>query len=289
MSFHTAALRPSALSNTVDPADPPLVQSAAFAAALTRLGRPPLRLSPGGGRGEVTLVRRALGPLRLGLVSRCDLTRPEARRLARAAEVSALILNPETAAGAQGLKLQTEASVAVWDLSPPEDALRAGMKQKWRNRLAKAERARLRVSESRLDAERSHWLFERERVQAARRGYANWPEPVIRAYAAANGGQARLFDARSGGTIVAAMLFLLHGGTATYQIGWTGGEGRALCAHHLLLWVAARRLRARGTSRLDLGTIATDRAPGLARFKLGVGARPRTLGGTWLALPSLLG
>jgi hypothetical protein len=34
--------------------------------------------------------------------------------------------------------------------------------------------------------------------------------------------------------------------------------------------------------KVDLGTIDTDRSPGLARFKLGTGAIPRTLAGTYL-------
>jgi hypothetical protein len=280
MSFHTAALAPIA--------DAPLAQSPEFAAALTHVGRPPLRLARRGGAGAVQLLRRSFGPLRVGLVSRCDLSRAELGRFASEAEVGLLLLNPETDAGAHGLALQTPAHVAECDLAGSEAALRARLRQKWRNRLARAERSQLRVAETRLDARAGHWLFARERAQARARGYANWPEGLTRAFAAANRGQARIFEARAGGAPVAAMLFLCHGAVASYHMGWSGPEGRALCAHHLLMWRAMQRLRARGMLRLDLGGLATDRAPGLARFKFGTGAVPRRLGGSWLVAPRLL-
>ena len=55
-----------------------------------------------------------------------------------------------------------------------------------------------------------------------------------------------------------------------------------LNAHNLLLARAAKWFAGRGVRGLDLGTIDTVNAPGLARFKLGVGARAKKLGGTWL-------
>ncbi len=43
-----------------------------------------------------------------------------------------------------------------------------------------------------------------------------------------------------------------------------------------------RRLKAMGIERFDLGGIDTTENAGIARFKLGSGAEPRTLCGTWL-------
>jgi hypothetical protein len=48
---------------------------------------------------------------------------------------------------------------------------------------------------------------------------------------------------------------------------------------------AAEALAAEGLRWLDLGTVDTEAAPGLARFKLGTGARLRRLGATCLVLP----
>lgn len=51
-----------------------------------------------------------------------------------------------------------------------------------------------------------------------------------------------------------------------------------------MLWQAALVLRGQGVQRLDLGAVdATN--PGLARFKLGTGARLVSLGPSSLVLP----
>lgn len=266
----------------------PLPQSFCYGAALTHLGRPPLRFSLCKGRGEVQLLRRRFGPLSVGLISRFDLPRDEVRRIARKADVRALLLNAETAQGAYGLALRSPAHIAELDISVPEEVQRAGLRQKWRNRLNRAGEARLKLSETALHPHDSHWLLDLDERQGRARGYANWPAPLTLAYARANRAQARLVEARAGGEIVAAMLFLCHGSVASYHIGWTGAHGRKLCAHNAVLWYAIRRLRQRGVERLDLGAVDTDNAPGLARFKLGTGAALRALGGTWLAVPGLV-
>ena len=50
-------------------------------------------------------------------------------------------------------------------------------------------------------------------------------------------------------------------------------------------WQAAQALRAEGVRWLDLGSVDNEAAPGLARFKLGTGARLCRLGATCLVLP----
>ena len=57
----------------------------------------------------------------------------------------------------------------------------------------------------------------------------------------------------------------------------------ASCAPtHLLLWHAIEALIRKQVRWLDLGGIATDRSPGIARFKLGMGGTVATLPGTFL-------
>ena len=90
-----------------------------------------------------------------------------------------------------------------------------------------------------------------------------------------------------GTTPVVAMLFLCHGPVATYHIGWSGPKGRAMGAHNLILASAMEWLADRGHLWLDLGVLDTQANPGLARFKIGAGARVRPMGGTWLRLPHL--
>jgi lipid II:glycine glycyltransferase (peptidoglycan interpeptide bridge formation enzyme) len=77
------------------------------------------------------------------------------------------------------------------------------------------------------------------------------------------------------------MLFLVHGSTATYHLGWADDAGREHSAHNLLLWQACSLLAERGVQQLDLGGVNTQSNPGLARFKLGAGGRVVTWAGTY--------
>ena len=45
---------------------------------------------------------------------------------------------------------------------------------------------------------------------------------------------------------IAAMMFLIHGEAATYQVGWTSDKGRDMHAHNLILWKGIEELRSRG-------------------------------------------
>jgi lipid II:glycine glycyltransferase (peptidoglycan interpeptide bridge formation enzyme) len=78
------------------------------------------------------------------------------------------------------------------------------------------------------------------------------------------------------------MMFLLHGASATYHIGWTTEAGRDAYAHNLILWKAIEELKARGIQQLDLGSVNTIRSAGVARFKLRTGGSVLTLAGSYL-------
>jgi hypothetical protein len=52
-----------------------------------------------------------------------------------------------------------------------------------------------------------------------------------------------------------------------------------------MLFQAAVALREEGVRWLDLGSVDSERALGLARFKLGTGAGLKRLGATMLVLP----
>ena len=265
----------------------PVQQHPAHAAALRRIGAGVRRIDLGDGGYAHALLRR-LGPLRLALVPRGPVwPEPRAprmddlRALRRALPArTMLIVNGDGSLprSLRILPLVTPQWVAEWDLTPPPDTLRAGLHQKWRNRLHRAGTAP--VHEQAMPPDPDHWLLQHEGAAARRRGYAPWPAKLVVAHAAA--GHARLFTAGPRDAPVAAMLFLLHGARATYQIGWSGAAGRTRDAHRLLLWHAAMALRGDGVRCLDLGTIDTETAPGLARFKLGTGARARPLGPTVL-------
>jgi lipid II:glycine glycyltransferase (peptidoglycan interpeptide bridge formation enzyme) len=82
-----------------------------------------------------------------------------------------------------------------------------------------------------------------------------------------------------GGKPVAGVLLVRHGRAATYQVGWTDERGRAVRAHHFLLWQSVLWLVKHGYIGFDLGGI-NEKTPGIARFKTRMGGKPfRLVGG----------
>jgi lipid II:glycine glycyltransferase (peptidoglycan interpeptide bridge formation enzyme) len=110
------------------------------------------------------------------------------------------------------------------------------------------------------------------------------PSPALLRAAAAEAGSDPFLamTAKAGGVPVAAAAFARHGRAATYSVGWSDAAGRRGNAAALLLWHGLLELKRQGTDWLDLGGIDTRAAPGIARFKLGLGGNIVTLAGTFL-------
>ncbi|MCA0954861.1 GNAT family N-acetyltransferase [Mameliella alba] len=277
----------------------PLPQSGEFARACEVLGQP-LRRHRREAGGQTRMVwqvqSRRLGPLgRVDLVSRgpvaaaTDDLRDWSEGWRRWHDGRPLLLNADgmtcqmlRAAGFW--PLMTPASLALLPLGDVTD-MRAALAQKWRNRLNRAKREDLHVTERELTAD--HWLLQAEAAQAKARRYRGLPAVFAQAFAAANPGQARVFEAQHRGAPLAAALMLRHGRMATWQIGVTTAEGRRRHAMNLILWHAMQSLAAQGHEVLDLGILNAQDAPGLTHFKLGTGARLHRLGGTWLHMGAL--
>lgn len=276
----------------------PLQQSSGFARAARLMGLPMQELDVAG-HGHALMQTRHVPVLGwFGLISRGPVWTgvPEARALA--AVLSDLghpvVLNAENmSAGALRSAgfwpLMSAATMARLDLTAGPEGMRARMHQKWRNRLHRAEASALKVRRSVLPDDPRHPLILAERAQRKHRGYRGVPPELAAAFSRANPHMAQLFEAQMGREVVASMLFLRHGPTATYFVGHTTEDGRKLHAHNLLLMEAAAWLSAHGTDALDLGALDTLNSPGLARFKLGSGAQPHVLGGTWLYARRLAG
>lgn len=182
--------------------------------------------------------------------------------------------------GAGLRRVMSAYATAMLDLTRGEGALRAAMDQKWRNRLGAAERAGLDVTVGKAKPGSYGWLLAEEAAQQRAKRYRALPLALLPAWQA-EAGHLRLAVARTGGQPVAAMLFVIHGTGALYQVGWASEAGRRASAHNLLLWRAVRDLAARGVRRLDLGGLNTEEGAGIARFKLGSGAELARLCGTW--------
>lgn len=270
-----------------DAARAPLQQRWAYGAAMSCLGVEVRRLSirDGADIGLVQMLCRRVCGVSVALATRGPFwagdvpveTRAAALTALRRALSCRLILTSEQADDAPRqarlFPIMTAGTMARLALN---DGMRARMHGKWRNRLVRAERKDLCFE--RQEPTRLEWLFDADRKAQREKGYRamprafteSWTDPILTLVARRNGEPA------------AAMLFLRHGTTATYHIGWSGDEGRRVSAHNLLLWHGMQVLRAEGVAWLDLGILDTRNAPGLARFKLVAGAEAHRLGGTWL-------
>lgn len=257
----------------------PFQQSEPYAAAAAAMGARLRWYDLDGGRALV--VER--GPLRL--ISRgpvwaaaCS-ARDQRRALRQLARWPGLtIATPEAPVQGFGLvPLVTPMHQAVWRL---ETDLRTGLAGKWRNRLAAAECAGVTVRPGSREA--FDRLIAEELRQRLTRGYRSLPAGFSRALPP---DALRVWEWRERGDLAAAMAFVRHGSSATYHLGWASGPARDRGAHAVMLLAAATALQAEGVRWLDLGSVDTERAPGLARFKLGTGADLRRLGATMLVLP----
>lgn len=173
-------------------------------------------------------------------------------------------------------------STAWIDLGVGADRLRAGLHQKWRNQLLGAEGEKLRIRDAH-SGQALNWLLERYDAERKRRRFRATTGAFAAALAicAPRPRDVLLLQAERGSEPIAGVLFLRHGLSATYQIAYSSAAGRAANANRLLLWEGMRRLAAEGVRWLDMGGIDAS-MPGVSRFKLGTGAVPVTLVGTWL-------
>ena len=273
----------------------PLQQSDAWATALAATGRRVTRRNLDGfGHllvADVPLWR--LGPISVG--SRGPVWASDAMPTDRSTALQRSgprVLNVEdpdpvvlSAAGYR--QILTPASIAELPLWPDDGLQIAQCNGKWRNALTQARRKGIDPRPVPADRDLLDWLLHRDAGQQRQKGYRGLPAHFVRSLVAAAPHESRIWIAGPRVAPLAAMLILRHGLSATYLLGWSGRAGRAASAHHAILMAAATRLGVQGCRSLDLGLIDTVNAPGLARFKIGSGARVRTLGGTWLRLPGL--
>ena len=245
--------------------------------------------------------RRIAGPLRMALLMRgpvpfggydeeaeCHFLGVLRRHLAGAV----LMWTPEAADSdmqarrrAGYRRVLTGYSTIMLDLAKPLPTLRAGLHGKWRNLLRAGEKSGL-VLQSPGGGQLVDWLIERNEQYRKQVGYAGPTPEFIRALGRLAPRPDRIvLLAMENRAPVAGVILQLHGRAATYYAGCTTPRGRQLRAHHFLLWQAVVELKDRGVMAFDLGGIDTDKAPGIARFKLGMGGRPLMLDGTYLVPP----
>lgn len=273
----------------------PLQQSTAYGEALAAAGGHVARLPVGSTHG-VQLIARRIAGTRLVLANRGPLPIEDG---AAGTEIDDCLFSAVRAHFGRCLLLWSPSHpirqgrcfrpivsgyATVWvDLSADPARLRRALHGKWRNQLRRAEGQGLAIREAH-QGPRVAWLGERHREHRRKRGYRALPTSFLERMASTSPGcrDRLVLVAEQAGRPVAGVWLQIHDGSATYLIGYADEAGRRADAMRLLLWRGMLALRERGVAWLDLGGIATDRAPGLSRFKLGTGGLLTIEGGTFL-------
>ncbi len=184
---------------------------------------------------------------------------------------------------AAGLRRMLTGYSSVWiDLSQPTTELRARLHGKWRNALSAAEADGMPVHISE-QAHHFSWLIDNYDTLRRQRRFTAPNGKLLRTLADNVGtGNRIVLRALDADDPIAGILLIRHGAAATYVAGWTSESGRRRRAHNLLLWHGIGELQRLGVDWLDLGGVNSRDAPGVARFKLGMGGELYTLAGLYM-------
>ncbi len=286
----------------------PVYQSFAYGEALKQMGRTAkhVRIFSGGALIGVALVeiRNMMGFFTLAHIMRGPIWSHQS--ISRKSKVAALNALQKTlpCRGAHGLiivpdgsddldlngtgytRVMTGYHTALLDISDDENAISTRLNGKWRNRLRAAEKSDLRILPISKKAEKYSWLLEQENSRQQKVGYRTHAHALAPHYQTIAGKRSLFaFEAKNGTDRVGGALFLKHGANATYHIGWTNDDGKQLNANNLLLWHAIKALKKEKVEILDLDGLNTDFNPGIARFKIGTGAKVISMSGAWTKGP----
>ena len=145
----------------------------------------------------------------------------------------------------------------VLDIQPEENALLAGMKEKWRYniRLAGRKGVQVRQGDTPADLDAFYTLYRETATRDdifihERAHYADF----LRLYGERDA--AALFLAEYEGTPIAALIAARCGPVATYMFGASSNQQRNRMPNHLLQWTAIRWAKAHGCTQYDFRAIA---------------------------------
>lgn len=174
----------------------------------------------------------------------------------------------------------------VLDIRSDEDALLAGMHEKWRYNIRLAGRKGVQVREASAQEDRDTF-YRLYRETAARDGIFIHPQQhyddFLRLYGARDA--AALLIAEYENTPIAALIVARCGPVATYMFGASSNLHRNRMPNHLLQWTAIRWARARGCATYDFRAIAEVLEPDEDMYSLYT--YKRGFGGTsFFAMPT---
>lgn len=182
-----------------------------------------------------------------------------------------------------GFRKRTGASYQTFwlDLMQNQELLRKNLHKKWRNLFLRSIKLGVSVVWDE-DGSSFPWLLKHYEIDRMRRRYPGPGVKLLRFLVKNYAEKKSVLVGRASyeGADIAGIMILIHGTSATYQIGYTSPEGRTRKAHNLLLWEALGKLQSRGIKDFDLGGI-NEETPGLTTFKEGMGGEKISLAGVF--------
>ena len=169
---------------------------------------------------------------------------------------------------------------AVLDLATDLEALRAALRQNWRNALNKAERRDPSIEVAAGGAAFEGFLAEYADFLRHRHIRTTVTADLLRALQAQRsaGQTLQCYRARHQKTQLGSVLVVRSGKTVEYLAGTLLDAGRSFSVGQLLLWRAIRDAKSSGARYFDLGGLDPDRTPkGIFDFKSGVAGLPYRL------------
>jgi len=177
----------------------------------------------------------------------------------------------------------------IIDLPSSEEEILAAMKPKWRYNISLAGKKGVQVNSG--DSQKIEVFYNLLKETAQRDGIAihniDYYKTLFEICEASSGRESlRLYSASHEGDILAAIVVLFRGKTATYLYGASSNIKRNLMAPYALQWKAMQDAKSAGCVYYDLFGIPPDDNPnhpmsGLYRFKTGFGGRIIHRPGSW--------
>ena len=156
------------------------------------------------------------------------------------------------------------------DLNKPEEELRKGLQQKWRNMLNKAEQMEMELQVVKEYSELDALLKEYELFMKAR-NFRGVSSDLIRSMYSHSPDMIYAVNALKNKQLLGTVIIAQHGDTCTYLVGFTSNDGRKNNANYFLLWNSLLQSKHLGFCWFDVGGVDQIKTPGIAHFKQGLG------------------
>ena len=205
---------------------------------------------------------------------------------------SILIINPELTNNFENYAIMNLlnfklVSKAIWNSSYLElknstEQLRKNLNGKWRNQLKKAESYDLIIEHGNTDSSFEWLMNEYEKLMIEK----SFNGPSVDLYRSIYNNDKKaltIFKAMHEDKPVAGQMYIKHGNTSTYLVGWNSISGRKMYLHNWLIWNAVIVMKNENILYFDLGGVDKVNTPGIAKFKLGLQGQKFSLIGDWFS------